>query len=54
MSAPRSLRAIFPARQSHLCEGRQRLQDRGPSLVRGAVAAEVNEAASAQRGGRGC
>ena len=28
--------------QHHLCEGRQRLEDRGPSLVRGAAAAEVN------------
>ena len=30
--------------QLHLCEGRQRLEDRGPSLVRGACAAEVNAA----------
>jgi len=30
--------------QLHLCEGGQRLEDRGPSLVHGACAAEVNAA----------
>ena len=34
----------IPALQLHLCEGRQRLEDRGPSLVGDACAREVNVA----------